>query len=105
RTSALPTRERGGFYFAHLVRLLVLGLSLVGVHTCFLMSTRDSRSVTPSDSSNLRCRLAYGSRISSFPPKPTTRCQGTPLPEGLAAIARPALRAPPRSRRAFASPP
>src|SRR4029077_8808388 len=40
-----------------------------------------------------------------LPPSPTTRCHGMPLPEGLAAMARPALRAPPRRRKALARAP
>ena len=92
-------------YFVGLRDVFGLRGFFVGAQACFFMFTRDSRRVTPSDSRSFRCRLAYGSRMSNLPPYPTTRCHGTPFPDGLAAIARPALRAPPRSRRAFASPP
>src|SRR3981189_2765642 len=40
-----------------------------------------------------------------LPRSPMTRCQGMPLPEGVAAMARPALRAPPGRRKAFARAP
>jgi hypothetical protein len=40
-----------------------------------------------------------------LPRSPTTRCQGMPFPEGVAAMARPALRAPPGKRKARASAP
>src|ERR1700674_2667462 len=70
-----------------------------------LRSTRDSAIVTPSLSRSFLCKEAYGSRKRIFPRSPTTRCQGMPLPEGVAAIARPALRAPPGSCRALASAP
>src|SRR5690349_1321010 len=39
------------------------------------------------------------------PRSPITRCQGMPFPEGVAAIARPAVRAPPGRPKALASPP
>ncbi len=80
-------------------------LTCGGCQRQFSMSTRDSRSVTPSLSSNFLCSEAYGSRISSFPRSPTTRCHGMPLPEGVAAIALPAALAPPRKRKALASDP
>src|SRR5207249_3941326 len=39
-----------------------------------------------------------------LPRSPRTRCQGMPFPEGVAAMARPALRAPPGRRKALARP-
>src|SRR5260221_12363458 len=65
RRTYLGLRAVGDIYFGERLRAR---LRLAGVRPGFFMSTRDSRRVTPSDSRSLRCRLAYGSRISSFPP-------------------------------------
>src|SRR5260370_4350442 len=50
-------------------------------------------------------REAYGWRMRILPRSPMTRCQGMPFPEGVAAMARPALRAPPGRRKALARAP
>lgn len=76
-----------------------------GDQRCFFRSTRNSTIWIPSVCSNFRCRDAYGSGISSLPRSPTTRCQGMPFPEGVAAIALPAVLAPPRKRNALANAP
>jgi len=74
-----------------------------GDHRCRAKSTRPAMSRVPSLSSKRRCNEAAGSRSKMCPPAPTTRCQGMPRPAGHAAIARPAVRAPPRSFSVLAS--
>src|SRR5580658_2757493 len=69
------------------------------------MSILEPSMGTPSVASKRRCRLACGSGIVTLPPAPITRCQGMPRPFGVAAMAKPTARAPPRRRRALASSP
>src|SRR5437588_11124035 len=67
--------------------------------------TRNSTIETPSLSRSFLWSKACGPRIRIFPRSPITRCQGMPFPDGEAAMARPAGRAPPGKRRSLATPP
>lgn len=103
----IQLQASAGAYFRRFVRSSApLRLRIfAGCQRCRFKSTRNSTTETPSVSRSFFWSKACGPRMRIFPRSPITRCHGMPFPDGVAAMARPAVRAPPGKPRALASPP